>query len=243
MDYTPTSLETLFLWRLLASEGGTFLKDVKPDPQPAGRRRLEQAGLIASSKRRRPTSTGRGRPVTHLSLTEAGWRWAAEHLDAEVSGRSNAAGPILQSIMQKLKIHLADCPTSLADFIMGSTAAGCEDTNSLPTSELAAQVDPGDNDTTTQSNPATDHFSMIWEACRQLRRTTPSGAIHLAQLRDTLPNVSRERFNQVLLELERNERVVLCPFDNPRELESDDKNAALPNSAGFDRHILYLVEN
>ena len=32
MDYSPTPLETLFLWRLLASEGGEFLQDVKPDP-------------------------------------------------------------------------------------------------------------------------------------------------------------------------------------------------------------------
>ena len=160
-----------------------------------------------------------------------------------MSGRSTAAGPILQSMMQKLKTHLADCPTSLADFIMGSTAVDHEDPTSPPQSDLAAQTDQGGTDTTAQFNTSTDHASMIWEACRQLRRSTPSGAIHLATLRDTMPNVSRERFNQVLLELERNERVVLYPLDNPRELDTDNENAALPNSAGLDRHILYLVEN
>jgi hypothetical protein len=243
MDYRPTPLETLFLWRLLASEGGEFLKDVKPDPKLAGRRRLEQAGLIETIKRRRPTTQGRNRSVTYLSLTDLGWHWASEHLDAEVSAKSPAAGPILQAVMQKLKVHLADCTSSLADFITGGTEVeqGAESSRSATASGNRSADDT--NALHNDCNTSRDLLSRIREACLDLRDRTPSGMIRLATLRNQFPAVSHVRFDQALRHLERDEIVVLYPLDNPREVNSDDVEAALPNSAGLNRHILYLVEN
>jgi hypothetical protein len=243
MDYNPTPLETLFLWRLLASEGGEFLKDVKPDPKPAGRRRLEQAGLIEITKRRQPAAQGSKRPVTYISLTDSGWHWASEHLDAEVSAKSPAAGAILQAVMQKLKVHLADCTSSLADFITGDTdiiqAAELPRPTSASGNTSINGLDTSQNDSGTTEGLA----SRIREACQQLRDRTATGAIRLATLRSELPAISHDRFDQAIRQLERDELVVLHPFDNPRELNTDDENAALPNSAGLNRHILYLVEN
>jgi len=243
MTYHPTPLETLFLWRLLANEGGEFLKDVKPDPKPVARRRLEQAGMIECTKRRASTSKGRGRPLTYISLTEAGWGWAAEHLDAEVTTRSPAAGSILHAILRKLKTHLANCPASLADFITG-TAAVVPD--SAP-SEASPDTTEPDVDLVPTAPPrpekTTDLAGMICAACGQIRRSNRNGSVRLTALRKRLPSVPAEHLNQTLLVLEKNEQIVLYPIDNPHELSADDANAALPNSAGFDRHLLYLMEN
>ena len=40
--------------------------------------------------------------------------------------------------------------------------------------------------------------------------------------------------------MERAESIVLYPLDDPQELYPEDERAALPNSAGDQRHIVYM---
>jgi hypothetical protein len=145
--------------------------------------------------------------------------------------------------MRKLKAHLAGCPSSLADFIVGATTTDADEYGALQEPAVAAQSGAGGNGAAEEDTENPDPASLIWEACRQLRGSSPAGAIHLAKLRHMVPNISHDRFNHILQELERHERVVLYPLDNPRELDAEHKKAALPNSAGADRHILYMMEN
>ena len=120
MSYQPSGLQTLFLWRLLANGGGAFLRDTKPKLDvKKDRKPLVAAGLIEIEKRKDPQPKKRAQRINYAFLTEQGWQWAAEHLDAEVSDKSPAAGPILRDILAKLKTHLERQHISLADFITG----------------------------------------------------------------------------------------------------------------------------
>ena len=103
----------------MASEGGEFWKKVKPQPSAKERKALETAGLITAEKRKEAGKKGSQQSL-YVSLSELGWDWAASNLDAPISTRSPAPGPILQAILSKLKAHLTKTNTSLADFICPS---------------------------------------------------------------------------------------------------------------------------
>ena len=102
MSYQPDPLQVLFLWRLLASDGEAWWKDVKPQPTKAKRDELERADLIDVERRRSP----KGGTGLQITLTDKAWAWAAANLDAEVSRRSTAAGPVLLDMLTKLKGYL-----------------------------------------------------------------------------------------------------------------------------------------
>ena len=64
--------------------------------------------------------------------------------------------------------------------------------------------------------------------------------VRLADLRGALPGVPREEFDGALLALETAGALVLYPLDDPQEIRPGDEAAALPNSLGIRRHILYI---
>jgi len=63
MTYLPTPLQTLFLWRLLATNGGEFWKLIKPAIDARERNQLVQAGLIAVENRKEPNPKKGARPL------------------------------------------------------------------------------------------------------------------------------------------------------------------------------------
>jgi hypothetical protein len=116
MSFQPDPLQVLFLWRLLASDGEAWWKEVKPQPPKAKRDELERADLIDVERRRSP----KGGTGFQISLTDKAWAWAADNLDAEVSRRSTAAGPVLQDLLTKLKGYLEKTGVPLVE-VLGPT--------------------------------------------------------------------------------------------------------------------------
>jgi hypothetical protein len=89
MTVTLTEMQTLILWALLAKTGGaSFQKNIRPEVKKSDREALVKAGLITSEKR--------GRPGFWLEITDKGWAWAADHLDADLPKRSVAGTAVLQ---------------------------------------------------------------------------------------------------------------------------------------------------
>jgi hypothetical protein len=85
-----TQMQTLILWSLLAKTGcASFQKHIKPEVTKPDRNALIQAGLITSEKR--------GRPGIWLEITDQGWAWAGDHLDADLPKRSIAGSAVLQA--------------------------------------------------------------------------------------------------------------------------------------------------
>jgi DNA-binding MarR family transcriptional regulator len=246
MNYDPQPLQTLFLWRLLASGGGEFSKDIKPKLTTQPRKELIEAGLIAIEKQKHPRT---GRRCDYVALTDAGWQWAETHLNHAVSPRSTSAGPILQGIMTLLKAYLARHQTPLAALVDPSCDTATDDAEADGAiAEPPPQVDsvPGNGQHTVAAptlRPTNGEAGLqqrVISTCCHLANGRPAARIRLAALRAALADVPRARLDRTLLDMEQNESVVLYPLDNPQELFPDDTEAALPNSAGFNRHILYL---
>ncbi len=213
MNFTPSPLQTLFLWRLLASDGGDFWKRIKPPIEAKERKALEEAGLITVEKRKESERKG-ARPVLVVSLTEQGWDWASNHLDADFSQKSPAAGPVLHSILGKLKVHLARTGTSLADFV-------------CPPAMVRA-------------DGQTDMAQRIRDGYYQASGGRWNVRVRLADLRGALADVARDELDTVLLAMEREGGLVLYPLDDPQEIRPDDEAAAVPNTLGIRRHIVYI---
>ncbi len=212
MTFTPSPLQTLLLWRLLANEGGDFWKYVKPQDSK-DRNVLEAAGLVATEKRKESGAKG-SRPILFVFLTEQGWNWAASHLDADFSQTSNATGPVLRAILSKLKLHLAHSNTSLADFI-------------CPPKENRLKDDIEMRDRVRQG-----YFQASggrWNV-----------RVRLADLRRALTDVPRDQLDHTLLAMERQEVLVLYPLDDPQEIRGEDEAAGLANTLGIRRHILCI---
>ncbi|HTN77230.1 MAG TPA: hypothetical protein VL096_18355, partial [Pirellulaceae bacterium] len=59
-------------------------------------------------------------------------------------------------------------------------------------------------------------------------------------IRSRLSDLPRQEIDLALTALERDEAAAIMPLDDPREILPADEQAALPNSLGNARHILYL---
>lgn len=110
----------LILWALLARKSGAaYQSELKPEPNKADRDALERDGLIAV------TRNGPRRKII-LEVTDKGWQWAGEHLDAPLPVNSPVAGKILQVWLTHLKAFLAVHNFVLADLFgaKAQTATG-----------------------------------------------------------------------------------------------------------------------
>lgn len=219
MDYMPTGLQTLFLWRLLAAGGGEFLSDIKPALEAKDRRPLERAGFLDTEKRLRQRTGKRPVKASYVSLTEQGWEWAGDHLDADLSARSTAAAPILRAMLTRLKAHLQYQRCSLAEFISHSVARA-----------------------SSAQNDGQESAELVRAAYGKLSGHQSNRRVRLADLRAVLGHVPRARLDNVLLQMEREDRAVLYPLDNPQEIGPEDEQAALANSVGEARHVIYMED-
>ena len=110
-----TEMRTLMLWALLAKPGGAGLqKDIRPEMKKADRDALVSEGLIASVAKSRPIM---------LEVTDKGWAWAGDHLDAELPKRSVYGAAILQAWLKQLKTFMTAKGFVLADVLATPAAA------------------------------------------------------------------------------------------------------------------------
>lgn len=207
---TPT--QTLLLWRLIA-EGGQFQADIKPAISPKDRSALLRDGLVSSEKRQKG---GKGRTILYLEATDHGWSWAADNLDAPLPLRSIGAAPILQAWLTKLKAYLWRSGIPLAEVLSGSAVA-----------------------TPTRQTPAIETEAQVEQAYLVLTKGRWAERVRLSELRPMLHRVPRDTLDGKLREMQRAKRLVLYPLDNPREIGSADRDAAI--SIGGDLvHIIYM---
>ncbi len=222
----PTPLQTLFLWRLLSCGGGGFQNELKPELKPKQRTDLERAGLISKDTRQKVQAGRRPTRANFITLTDLGWQWAAEHLDAPVSPRSPAAAPILQVMLGRLKNDLLRHRRSLAEFIL--------ETEPSPVADHIDACPPTDR---VDACPVPDRVRAVY---RELTGGRFASRVRLADLRTRLDDIPRDSLDRALLQMERDEMLVCYPLDDPRELYPADEQAALMNSAGQQRHAIYM---
>ena len=107
----PTPTQTLLLFGLLARHGECPQAELVPAVKKADREALAKAKLIAVGR------IGRG---VGLTLADAGWAWAAAHLDAELPPPQRT----LSDMLVRLGEHLRRSGGTLADVIGAKPGAG-----------------------------------------------------------------------------------------------------------------------
>jgi hypothetical protein len=107
---TLTEMQTLILWALLARPGGaSFQKNILPEVTKSDREALVKAGLITSERR--------GGSGFWLEITDNGWAWARDHLDADLPKRSIAGSAVLQARLTHLKAFMDARGVPLAEIL------------------------------------------------------------------------------------------------------------------------------
>ncbi len=211
MNHEIKPLELLFLWRLAVAGGEDWLKDIKPDPKSPARKRLQANGVIEQEKRKSPS--GRGAPV-FVSLTEKGWGWLGDHLDADLSTRTPAGTEVLHRLLMRLKTFIDQKQLSLGDLIL-----------------LNARK-PADDEQDMEDRVASAYFS-ISKGRNNVR-------VRIADLRHVLESIPRLKLDQALLDMASSGKASLYRLDNPAEIQAEDRDAVLLTPSGEERHVVYL---
>jgi hypothetical protein len=193
-----TEMRTLMLWALLAKPGGAGLqKDIRPEMKKADRDALVSEGLIASVAKSRPIM---------LEVTDKGWAWAGDHLDAELPKRSVYGAAILQSWLKQLKTFMGAKGFVLADLL------------ATPASPLASpepRVGP----------------SALRERIRQSYLDATDGRLNqrvfLNVLRDKLGDIDRSVLDDALRKMHLEDGAHLSGSDNPPEITPAIRDASL----------------
>jgi hypothetical protein len=190
-----TEMRTLMLWALLAKPGGAGLqKDIRPEVKKPDRDALVREGLIRSDPKSRPIM---------LEVTDKGWAWAGDHLDAELPKRSVHGAAILQAWLKPLRAFMAVNGFVLAD-VLG---------------------------TPVTSKPAHDDYSALRARIRQSYLEATAGRLNqrvfLNVLRDGLLDVDRSALDDALRKMHLEEGSHLSGSDNPPEITDAIRDASL----------------
>jgi DNA-binding PadR family transcriptional regulator len=211
MNYEIKPLELLFLWRLAVAGGGDWLKDIKPDPESPARKRLQADGVIEQEKRK-PSSGGRA--ALFVSLTDKGWGWLGDHLDADLSTRTQAGTAVLHRLLVRLKTFIDQKQLSLGDLLLPGTAK--------------SEGDEGDME------------DRVARAYLSLSKGQMNVRVRIADLRHLLDSIPRPKLDQALLDMASSGKASLYRLDNPAEIQAEDRDAVLPTPSGEERHIVYF---
>lgn len=219
------------MWNLLFTGEEPMVSKAKPGVDRKKLRPLLDAGLIELEKRGR---------ANHIVLTDRGWQWSEDNLDAEFSTRANTT-PALEGLLPKLKNYLKQSGTPLVELLSaGEASAEPESRMEQPpiaepegTAGLGTVVEP----------PPESVLESIDEAIRRAYLALSGGRwetrVRLAQLREHLEGYARQEQDRALLRMQGEGRLVLYPLDDPMDTFEADRAAAL--FLGSDpRHLLYM---
>lgn len=214
MSVSLTPTQTLILWYLISHGGEAWLEDVnKVSKKPSDRSAMERAKLIAVEQRRNEKTR---RKKKWIEVTDAGWAWANDHLDAKLPAKAQAASPILQAWLTHLNRYMKQRGIALAEIISGQPSSPEE-----------------------QPETASDLRERIRKAYLQSSSGVWNTRVRLADLRRALNGVKRADLDKKLLEMQRSHELVLFPLDNRLEITAADDGAALM-VGGAPAHILYM---
>jgi hypothetical protein len=199
---------TLILWALLVRENAAaFQSELKPQPEKADRDALNDEGLITWEKR--------GQRIW-IEVTDKGWAWATDHLDADLPKSSNAGSAILQDWLTQLKAFLQARGLALAD-ILGPQKSP----EPLPLDYPALR-------------------QRIRAAYLEITGNKLNTRALLSDIREKLKDIDRATLDEALQRMQRNQEAALYQLDNKVEITNADRAAAI-YIGQEPRHILWIA--
>ena len=217
-----TKMQTLVLWALLAKTGASPLKDIKPDVKKPDRDALVKTGLVAEEKR--------GRELW-LTITDEGWEWAADNLDADLPTQAPGACIILRDWLTRLKVFMDASGLVLPDVLVPQQPPKCE----------AKSESRSESKSSPEALPA--GYRHVRQSIRKAYLQITSGRFntraHLCELRKKLRNIERDELDEALMRMQREQEASLYQLDNRIEITDADRAAAI--YVGREpRHILWI---
>ncbi len=263
MSYEPTEIQRLILWRLIASGGEDWQKEIKPELKKNSREAMVRAGFLEVERKRDPKTKGTG---NYVHVADAGWAWAKTNMNAKLPTRSTAGADVLRRFLERLSVFLEGRDIDLTDVIRPRDNELSRTDSRSSETELSAQRSaeearrsevPSPSEPMAQSavnsvseesaTEAPDHAAgghqladRVADACMKLSRGQANARVRLSDLRRRLADVDRHDLDQVLLHMSRDRKLSLYRLDNPREVGPEDEAAAVHTASGEPRHIVYF---
>ena len=205
----------LILWALLARENAAaFQNELKPEPDKADRDVLKEDGLITWQKH--------GQRIW-IEVTDKGWDWAADHLDAALPAKSNAGSDVLRAWLIRLKQFMEARSLALADILGPQNAP-----------------EPMDG---PPAKPVTLDYAAVRKRVRDAYLEISGGRLNtrvlLRDLRGKLQDIERGKLDGALDEMQRDQEASLYQLDNRAEITDSDRAAAI-YFGNEPRHILWI---
>ncbi|MDR2612466.1 MAG: hypothetical protein LBG06_06445 [Deltaproteobacteria bacterium] len=223
-------MQTLLLLDLLSRGGEATLQDVNGKSgydAKAVRAPLRELGLVREGKERVPGDKGR-RPktLTVLTLTDMGWAHIEGRLRVKGGGllelppASRKCAPIMARLLGILGSNMHDRDIAIGEILCPS---------------------PGQKPPPRPHPPATPTADAFYRMLTDLHasRQLPGGGLRIAAIRKAMPGITREETDRLLLDLQRQERVVLYSFASNELITQEDRDAAVI-VAREPRHVMYL---
>jgi hypothetical protein len=216
---SSTEKRALILWGLIVQENAAgFQNDLKPTPTKADRDALEKDGLITCDKR------GRNRRIW-IEVTDRGWEWAGEHLNARLPAKSYAGSKILEAWLTRLKTFMRAHDFALADIL------------STPDKFRAGEQPPD-----IPATPTLD-YAQVRERIRRAYLDVTGGRLNaralLRDIRDRCKDVDHTVLDETLRRMQVEQEASLYQLDNRAEITDADRAAAI-HFGGEPRHILWI---
>ena len=221
MSFKPNPMQVLFLLNLVFKGGKSRMSEIKPKLSPVSfRKQLIENGLIKEEKQKR---------IIFTTVTEKGWDWADNNLDAEFSTGSNASKFALMELLPKLKNFMQKNSIFLAEILCDAGASGKKTLKTkLPKTELPVE----NYDTTTLEEKIKQAYFKVAKSQWNIR-------VRLYTLRKELVNIERSLLDKTLLQMQSDEKLLLYSMDDIYNIKPEDTDAAI-HIGEFARHILYM---
>ncbi len=222
MEFKPNPRQVLYLWKLLVSDEGIPLGQVAPATAKE-RNELEKNELLDVSPKRK---TPKGGYAKYVTLSDAGWLWATENMNAEIS-KSQEASVVLHQVFCKLGDFLKKNEEMALAALLAPMAAA----TAPPLLEAVE-----DNEKEKHPENLED---MIRDAYYRLSDGKWNFRVRLYELRQALPNASRSELDAKLLSMQKEKKLVIYKLDDPSEITPEDDQAAI-DILGTKKHIVYM---
>lgn len=226
MSFEPSPKQVLLLWRMMFLGEEPMQSKTKPGISKKERDELFQAGFIKPDKRGR---------ATYLQLKDYAWDWAVKNLDAKISDRTPAAGPVLQKVLTLLKNYMQTGNVSLYEFVHAKPRENKDESDSITCSPPGAVPETPASAACTPAELELKIRNAYFQASGGEARKQ----IRLRQLRNNLRDLPRSVLDDTLCRMKSDHKIILYPLDDPLEITPADQEAAL-TIAGRNNHIIIL---
>jgi hypothetical protein len=220
MNKQPNPNQALLLWRILAyggPSGEVMQKDLGTKVVAGDRQELIRLGFLEAAK----AKAG----ALRLTVTDAGWEWAGEHLDAPLPPKATSGiAPLLHKWLSLLQRHLKSNGISLAEVFQPTTGASAPPIGDWVPTTLGADADP-------RLQLRSAYFALTGGQVKT--------RCLLRDLRARLREMPRETIDRTIIAMVRSGEAVLFRLDNRLEITPADTAGAII-AGGEPQHILWI---